>query len=125
MPNSSDAERLKDMRSSKADIARCSFCHKAEDVVERLVRSPIDASVRICDECLAVCNSILNDTVYPSGPPVQPDRSEHCRLCDPRTPELLNALEHWVIAESQHRHSLVFLGRACRLALSIMGLDSR
>jgi len=112
------------MRSAKTDIAHCSFCHKAEDVVERLVRSPSDAEVRICDECLAVCNSILSDDVCPPGPPAQPDRSGHCRLCDPRIPELLNTMEQWAIAESQRR-SLVLLGRACRLALSIMRLESR
>jgi ATP-dependent Clp protease ATP-binding subunit ClpX len=111
------------MRSAKPDTTHCSFCHKAEGVVERLVSSPSDINVRICDECLTVCNSILMDDSHPSSPPEPPDTG-HCRLCDPRTPELLNTIEQWVIAESQHRHSLVFLGRACRLALSIMGLDS-
>lgn len=91
--------------------------------MERLVSSPSDVNVRICDECLTVCNSILMDDSHPPSPPQPPDTG-HCRLCDPRTPELLNTIEHWVIAESQHRHSLVFLGRASRLALSMMGLDS-
>ena len=112
------------MQSDKADSAGCSFCHKAEGVVERLIPSPSDVNVRICDECLAVCNSILSDVDYPPGLQAHPDHSGHCRLCDPRTPDLLNTIEQWVIAESQHRHSLVFLGRACRLALSMMGLDS-
>ena len=53
------------MRSAKADNARCSFCHKTEDAVERLIPSPSDLDVRICDECLAVCNSILSDADYP------------------------------------------------------------
>ena len=59
------------MRSAKADTERCSFCHKAEDVVERLIPSPSDLNVRICDECLAVCNSILSHVDHPpatSGP---------------------------------------------------------
>jgi ATP-dependent Clp protease ATP-binding subunit ClpX len=110
-------------RSAKADLARCTFCHKSEDVVERLVRSPRDADVRICDECLSVCNSILADEVDPPEPLTQPDELRHLRLCDPRIPELLDTLERWVVAESQHRQSLAFLGRACRLALAIM--DSR
>ena len=112
------------MRSEKTDTARCSFCHKAEDVVERLIPSPSDLNVRICDECLAVCNSILSDEAHPPAPPPEPGHPGHCLMCDPRTPDLLNTIEQWVIAESQHRHSLVFLGRACRLALSMMGLDS-
>ena len=51
------------MQSAKADTPRCSFCHKAENVVERLILSPSDVNVRICDECPAVCNSILSDVV--------------------------------------------------------------
>ncbi len=112
------------MRSPKTDTGRCSFCHKAEHVVERLIPSPSNPNVRICDECLAVCNSILSDSAYPPAPPALPDHGGHCLMCDPRTPELLNTIEQWVVAESQQRHSLVFLGRACRLALSMMGLDS-
>ena len=112
------------MRSAKTDTARCSFCHKAEDVVECLIPSPSDLNVRICDECLAVCNSILSEVDYPPAPPTLPDDHGHCRMCDPRTPDLLNTIEELVIAESQHRHSLVFLGRARRLALSMIGSDS-
>ena len=109
------------MWSAKTDTERCSFCHKTKDEVERLIPSPSYFNIRICDECLAVCNSILSDVDYP---PALPDHPGHCRMCDPRTPELLNTIEQWAIAESQHRHSLVFLSRACRLALSMMGLDS-
>jgi ATP-dependent protease Clp ATPase subunit len=112
------------MRSVKTDTERCSFCHKAENVVERLIPSPSDLNVRICDECLAVCNSILSDMDNTPAPPAPPDHRGHCRMCDPRTPDLLNTIEQWVIAESQHRPSLVFVGRACRLALSMMELDS-
>jgi ATP-dependent protease Clp ATPase subunit len=112
------------MRSAKADTVRCSFCHKTEDVIERLIPSPSDLNVRICDECLAVCNSILSDVDYPPCPPADPDHPGHCRFCDPRTPILLNTIEQWVVVESQHRRSLVFLERACHLALSMMGLDS-
>jgi ClpX C4-type zinc finger protein len=94
------------MRSAKTDTERCSLCHKAEDVVERLIPSPSGLSVRICDECLAVCNSILSDVDYPPTPPELPDHRGHCRMCDPRTPDLLNTIEQWVIAKSQQRHSL-------------------
>ena len=112
------------MRSARADTARCSFCHKAEDVVERLIRSSRDPDALICDECLAVCNSIFSDQAYPPAPPPEPGHPGHCLMCDPRTPDLLNTIEQWVLAESAQRHSLVFLARACRLALSMMGSDS-
>jgi ATP-dependent Clp protease ATP-binding subunit ClpX len=40
----------------------CSFCHKSQDAVAKLISSPSDyPRAYICDECVAVCNSILED----------------------------------------------------------------
>jgi ATP-dependent Clp protease ATP-binding subunit ClpX len=41
---------------------RCSFCHKSQAVVGKLISSPSDyPRAYICDECIAVCYSILED----------------------------------------------------------------
>lgn len=41
---------------------RCSFCHKAQSAVGKLVSSPSDyARAYICDECVAICNSIIGE----------------------------------------------------------------
>lgn len=41
---------------------RCSFCHKSQDVVGKLISSPTDyPRAYICNECIMVCNSILQD----------------------------------------------------------------
>ena len=49
-------------RSGPEDALRCSFCHKSQDVVGKLISSPSDyPRAYICDECIAVCNSILED----------------------------------------------------------------
>lgn len=37
---------------------RCSFCGKAEGQVHRMIQGP---GVRICDECVNLCMSILGD----------------------------------------------------------------
>ena len=37
---------------------RCSFCGKREDQVHRMIQGP---GVRICDECVQLCMSILDD----------------------------------------------------------------
>ena len=37
---------------------RCSFCGKHESQVHRMIQGP---GVRICDECVQLCMSILND----------------------------------------------------------------
>jgi ATP-dependent protease Clp ATPase subunit len=42
----------------------CSFCDKSQAVVGKLISSPQRTPrVYICDECIAVCNSILGDDV--------------------------------------------------------------
>jgi ATP-dependent Clp protease ATP-binding subunit ClpX len=49
-------------RAGSDDTLRCSFCHKSQDVVGKLISSPSDyPRAYICDECIAVCNSILED----------------------------------------------------------------
>jgi ATP-dependent Clp protease ATP-binding subunit ClpX len=59
-------------RTGSDDALRCSFCHKSQDVVGKLISSPSDyPRAYICDECIAVCNSILEDDKVdvPGGPP--------------------------------------------------------
>ena len=59
-------------RTGSDDALRCSFCHKSQDVVGKLISSPSDyPRAYICDECIAVCNSILEDDKVetPAGSP--------------------------------------------------------
>lgn len=51
------------MRSSeKRKGLACSFCHKAQGVVGKLISSASDyPRAYICDECIFVCNSIIED----------------------------------------------------------------
>jgi ATP-dependent Clp protease ATP-binding subunit ClpX len=59
-------------RAGSDDSLRCSFCHKSQDVVGKLISSPSDyPRAYICDECIAVCNSILEDDRHetPYGAP--------------------------------------------------------
>ncbi len=52
---------MKNTRGSD-DSLRCSFCHKNQEAVAKLISSPSDyPRAYICDECVAVCNSILED----------------------------------------------------------------
>jgi hypothetical protein len=49
-------------RAGSDDALRCSFCLKSQDVVDKLISSPSDyPRAYICDECIAVCNSIFED----------------------------------------------------------------
>jgi ATP-dependent protease Clp ATPase subunit len=49
-------------RTGPDEALRCSFCHKSQDVVGKLVSTPSDLPrAYICDECIAVCHAILED----------------------------------------------------------------
>jgi ATP-dependent Clp protease ATP-binding subunit ClpX len=49
-------------RAGSDESLRCSFCHKSQDVVGKLISSPSDyPRAYICDECIAVFNSIQED----------------------------------------------------------------
>ncbi|MDA1311848.1 MAG: ATP-dependent Clp protease ATP-binding subunit ClpX [Acidobacteria bacterium] len=49
-------------RTGPEETLRCSFCHKTQEVVGKLISTPGDyPKAYICDECVAVCNSILED----------------------------------------------------------------
>jgi ClpX C4-type zinc finger len=46
---------------------RCSFCHKTQEQVEKLISSPSDyPGTYICSECVEVCHTILQNERKPS-----------------------------------------------------------
>lgn len=46
--------------STDRSMARCSFCGRASSEVRRMIAGP--GAANICDECLRLCNDILQDT---------------------------------------------------------------
>jgi hypothetical protein len=88
-------------KPQREDEMQCSFCHKTQDVVGKMISSPSDyPRAYICDECIAVCNSILEDDGVVQ-PPRHSDRPSHCLMCHPMAPALLLTVEQWVLAEAK------------------------
>ncbi|MGK7949486.1 MAG: ATP-dependent protease ATP-binding subunit ClpX [Xenococcaceae cyanobacterium] len=54
---------------------KCSFCGKSQEQVRKLIAGP---GVYICDECVELCNEILDEELMEEGTPVSPSspRSE-------------------------------------------------
>ncbi|MCX6589780.1 MAG: ATP-dependent Clp protease ATP-binding subunit ClpX [Acidobacteria bacterium] len=86
-------------RTTNDDSLRCSFCHKSQDVVGKLISSPSDyPRAYICDECIAVCNSILED-----------DRNEQTQATPHKLPkplELKEYLDQYVIGQDATKKKL-------------------
>jgi len=86
-------------RAGSDEALRCSFCHKSQDVVGKLISSPNDyPRAYICDECIAVCNSILEDDRHD-----QPYGAPH-KL--PKPLELKEYLDQYVIGQDATKKKL-------------------
>jgi ATP-dependent Clp protease ATP-binding subunit ClpX len=56
---------------------KCSFCGKSQEQVRKLIAGP---GVYICDECVELCNEILDEELLdPNGPAHPPTKSEPAR----------------------------------------------
>ncbi len=91
------------MKTSRGsdDSLRCSFCHKSQDAVAKLISSPSDyPRAYICDECVAVCNSILED----DRTEAQPGGTAPAHL--PKPQEVKAFLDEYVIGQDQTKKKL-------------------
>jgi ATP-dependent protease Clp ATPase subunit len=89
------------MRRFTETSLRCSFCHKSEKAGIKLISSPSDyPRAYICDECVAVCASIVADDSLGATEPSEIDEATHPLLPHPLASRLLRALELWIKRES-------------------------
>ena len=87
-------------KSGSDEILRCSFCHKSQDAVAKLISSPSDyPRAYICDECVAVCNSILEDDRTATPQTAAPNQL-------PKPQEVKTFLDEYVIGQEQTKKKL-------------------
>ena len=90
-------------RSDQADKSlRCSFCQKVESDVAKLISNPSDyPRAYICDECISVCASILEDDREQAEPIDSDPEGERNPLLDhPLASQFLTSVERWIGQES-------------------------
>ena len=112
-------------RSQIADVMRCSFCHKAQDSVQKLISSPGDERSYICDECVMVCASILEDdrnSADSRALKVEPTTYQ-LLLNHPLTPQLLAAVEVWIRRESLGNDAAEELAEVRAAARRVLGSE--
>src|SRR5271168_1090760 len=87
-------------RTGPEDTLRCSFCHKSQDAVAKLISSPSDyPRAYICDECVGVCNSILEDDRGEAHPTASPAHL-------PKPQDVKTFLDEYVIGQDQTKKKL-------------------
>jgi ATP-dependent Clp protease ATP-binding subunit ClpX len=86
-------------RSGPDEPLRCSFCRKSQDAVHKLISSPDEhPRTYICDECVAVCNSILEDSA--------PESAAALETALPRPVEVKAFLEQYVVGQERTKKKL-------------------
>ena len=79
---------------------RCSFCGKEQRMVNRLVAGP---NVYICNECIALCNEILNDEDFLTGDEAH-EQIGPVKLPSPA--EMKKTLDEYVIGQERAKRAL-------------------
>ena len=80
-----------------ADLLKCSFCGKSQKQVQQLIAGP---GVYICDECVELCNEIIEERLAESG------ETEAAELELPKPKEIYAFLEEYVIGQEAAKRSL-------------------
>jgi ATP-dependent Clp protease ATP-binding subunit ClpX len=78
------------------DLLKCSFCGKSQKQVRKLIAGP---SVYICDECIELCNEIIEEELGASAETV-----EEFEL--PKPKEIFGFLDEYVIGQQAAKRAL-------------------
>ena len=78
-------------------IVKCSFCGKPQEVVKKIIAGP---GVYICDECIALCQDIIDEEVFETEDPVK----EQVDMLVPA--EIKKVLDDYVIGQEEAKKAL-------------------
>ncbi len=78
---------------------KCSFCGKPQEAVKKIIAGP---GVYICDECITVCESILEEEIY--------DDEEEVIVSETPSPEeIKKSLDEYVIGQEEAKKLYLLL----------------
>lgn len=80
-----------------ADLLKCSFCGKSQKQVQQLIAGP---GVYICDECVELCNEIIEERLAEAGEEVASEFDL------PKPKEIFSFLEEYVIGQEPAKRAL-------------------
>lgn len=80
------------------DLLKCSFCGKSQKQVQQLIAGP---AVYICDECVELCNEIIEERLAEAGEPTPDDD-----MPLPKPKEIFDFLEEYVVGQRAAKRSL-------------------
>ena len=84
------------MSKNQERIVKCSFCGKPQEIVKKIIAGP---GVYICDECIALCQDIIEEEVYETEEKVEP-----VEMLIPS--EIKKILDDYVIGQEEAKKTL-------------------
>ena len=85
------------MSKNQERIVKCSFCGKPQEVVKKIIAGP---GVYICDECIALCQDIIEEEIYD----VEEVETEQVEMLVPA--EIKKVLDDYVIGQEEAKKTL-------------------
>ena len=79
---------------------RCSFCQKTQNQVEKIIAGP---GVYICDECIELCQHILDNEELPVSKKKKA-KAQEIQLPSPR--EIKEKLDEYVVGQNEAKIAL-------------------
>ncbi len=87
------------MANNKVRNVKCSFCGKSQEAVNRIIAGP---GVYICDECIKVCNNIIEDELYEDSQITYTTKEQKL----PTPQEIKEILDSYVIGQEEAKKTL-------------------
>ncbi len=85
------------MSKNQERIVKCSFCGKPQEVVKKIIAGP---GVYICDECIALCQDIIDEEIYE----INDEKLEQVDMLTPA--EIKKILDDYVIGQEEAKKTL-------------------
>lgn len=83
-------------KNQDSRIVKCSFCGKPQEVVKKIIAGP---GVYICDECIALCQDIIDEEIF--------EPEEEVEQLEVLTPaEIKKTLDDYVIGQEEAKRTL-------------------
>jgi ATP-dependent protease Clp ATPase subunit len=106
------------------DTLRCSFCRKQEKNAGKLIASPQShPGTYICDECVYVCHSILEDERHEADSDKQSLSASVSFAHHPLAPELLSAVQEWAVRDLAGLSALDRYQNMREIAARMLGVE--
>ena len=87
-------------KNDRTQSVRCSFCGKSQENVKKIIAGP---GVYICDECIKICDDILEEEAYnvETG-----EKKEVSNREVPKPKEIKKVLDDYVIGQDDAKKTL-------------------